>query len=182
MVTFSMVSFKRHCPGWFSLLKGRLGQLALAGTAALLANAVGVVVETVGPLPKVAVSQALAQTVQVSEEEVAGYASSVLQMDGPRNEALNQIRSLLAGINFDISQVDMTCPNTRNLSQLPRPVRSEVREIVVNYCNQARTIVERNGLTVRRFNSITEAHQSDPELAGRIRNSMIRQQQEQSRR
>ncbi|MBD2257868.1 DUF4168 domain-containing protein [Pseudanabaena sp. FACHB-2040] len=182
MVIFSMVIFKRHCPHLSHRLKGRFGQLILAGMVALLANGSGVVIRSAGSVPTVAISQASAQGIELSAEEVTGYANSILQMDGPRNDALNQIRSLLSGVNFDISQVDMTCPNTRNLNQLPRPVRSEVRGIVVNYCNQARTIVESNGLTVRRFNLITEAHQSDPGLAERIRTVLVQLQQQQSRR
>ncbi|MBD0337651.1 MAG: DUF4168 domain-containing protein [Cyanobacteria bacterium Co-bin13] len=182
MVIFSMVIFNYHCPRLSHRLKGRFGQLMLAGVVALLANGSGVVLQTAGPGPIVTTSQVRAQGIEISAEEVAGYATSVLQMDGPRNDALNQIRSLLSGVNFDISQVDMTCPNTRNLNQLPRPVRSEVRGIVVNYCNQARAIVESNGLTVRRFNLITEAHQGDPGLAERIRTVLVQLQQQQSRR
>lgn len=160
-------------------LPKRFGQLTLAGVVVLLTHLSGVVIEPVsGSLPAVFTSQAMAQDGEVSEEEVKGYAVSVLQMEGPRTEALNQIKSLLSGVSYDISQVDMTCPNTRNLNQLPRQVRNDVREIVVNYCNQARTIVEGNGLTVRRFNSITEAHQSDSALAERIHLVLVQLQQQ----
>lgn len=152
----------------------------VAAVMAVSLNATGLAPElaagglAVGPEP------ALAQSNTVSEAEIRGYANSVLQMDSPRTAALNQIQALLSGVNYNPAQVDMTCPNTRSLNQLPRQVRSEVREIIVNYCNQARAIVEENGLTVRRFNSITEAHQSDTALAERIRTALIQIQQSQS--
>ncbi|HEY9880461.1 MAG TPA: DUF4168 domain-containing protein [Leptolyngbyaceae cyanobacterium] len=157
---------------------GRTYLILLAGVMALLTNVLGVVIQQRGPFLTLETAQALAQGTDVSQEEVQNYAASVLQMDGPRNEALNQIKSLLSRVNYDVSRVDMTCPNTRNLNQLPRQVRNDVREIVVNYCNQARTIVEGNDLTVRRFNTITEAHQSDPALSERIRTALIQLQQQ----
>lgn len=158
--------------------QGRTYPLLLAGVMALLTNVSGVVIQQTGPFPSIGTAEALAQGTDVSPEEVQNYAASVLQMDGPRNEALNQIKTLLSQVNYDIAQVDMTCPNTRNLNQLPRQVRNDVRDIVVNYCNRARTIVEDHDLTVRRFNSITEAHQSDPALSERIRTALIQLQQQ----
>ncbi|HEY9763011.1 MAG TPA: DUF4168 domain-containing protein [Trichocoleus sp.] len=158
--------------------RGHTYSILLAGVMALLTNVSGVVIQQKGPFPTLGVAQALAQGMDVSQEEVQNYAVSVLQMDGPRNEALNQIKTLLSQVNYDIAQVDMTCPNTRSLNQLPRQIRNDVREIVVNYCNRARTIVEGNNLTVRRFNTITEAHQSDPALSERIRTALIQLQQQ----
>jgi Domain of unknown function (DUF4168) len=152
----------------------------MAAVMAVGLNAAGLAPELAAGSITAGLKPALAQSDAVSEAEIRGYANSVLQMDSPRTAALNQIQALLSGVNYNPAQVDMTCPNTRNLNQLPRQVRSEVREIIVNYCNQARAIVEENGLTVRRFNSITEAHQSDTALAERIRTALIQIQQSQS--
>lgn len=121
---------------------------------------------------------AWAQDSSVSSEEVTGYAASILEMDAPRNEAFSQIKTLLTGTSYDISSIDMSCTGTANLNQLPRSLRSEVRTIVVNYCNQASTIVQSNGLTVRRFNAITAAHPQDPALAEQIRAAMVQLQQQ----
>ncbi|WP_052049796.1 DUF4168 domain-containing protein [Leptolyngbya sp. KIOST-1] len=113
-----------------------------------------------------------------SQEAVMSYAASVLEMDAPRNEALNQIRTLLTGTGQDLSSIDMSCTGTANLNQLPRNLRSSVRTIVVNYCNRASDIVEANGLTVRQFNAITAAHPRDAALAEQIRAAMIELQQQ----
>ncbi|MGB3202437.1 MAG: DUF4168 domain-containing protein [Nodosilinea sp.] len=119
-----------------------------------------------------------AQDSSVSQEDVIGYATSVLEMDAPRNEALSQIRTLLTGTGQDLSSIDMGCTSTASLNQLPRNLRSSVRTIVVNYCNRASDIVKANGLTPRQFNAITAAHPQDPALAEQIRAAMIDIQQQ----
>jgi hypothetical protein len=119
-----------------------------------------------------------AQENDVSREDITSYAASVLEMDPYRTEAYTQIKNLLSGVDHDMSAVDMSCTGTANLSQLPRDVRSEVRSIIVNYCNQASSIVQRNGLTVRQFNAITAAYPQDPGLAEQIRTALIQIQQQ----
>jgi hypothetical protein len=126
----------------------------------------------------VTLGAAWAQDSGASAEEITGYAASVLQMDGPRNEAYSQIKTLLTGTGVDIASIDMSCTGTANLNQLPRNLRNTVRTVVVNYCNQASTIVQANGLTVRRFNAITAAYPQDPALAEQIRTAMIELQQQ----
>ncbi|PZU96308.1 MAG: hypothetical protein DCF32_21745 [Leptolyngbya sp.] len=121
---------------------------------------------------------AWAQNTSVSPEDVTGYAASVLEMDAPRNEAFSQIKTLLTGTSYDISSIDMSCTGTANLNQLPRSLRGDVRTIIVNYCNQASTIVQSHGLTVRLFNLITAAYPQDQALAEQIRAAMIQLQQQ----
>lgn len=115
----------------------------------------------------------------VSDDEVMSYARSVLQMEGPRNTTYTEIKDLLRQVDVDISQVDMSCTNSHNLNQIPRRVRSQVRELLVNYCNRARDIVEANGLSPDRFNAITNAHRQDEALAERIRRALMQLQQQQ---
>lgn len=118
-------------------------------------------------------------TSDASNDEISRYALSVLQIDGPRNEAYTEIKNILieADLSGDRSDVALSCGSNRNISRnlarLPRNVRPDVRLIIVNFCNEAREIVENNGLTVRRFNHITGAHREDPRLADRIREEML---------
>lgn len=121
---------------------------------------------------------AWAQSDAISSNEITSYAASVLEMDPYRTEAYTQIKNLLSGIDHDMSAVDMSCTGTANLNQVPRDVRSEVRDIIVDYCNQASNIVQRNGLTVRQFNAITAAYPQDPGLAEQIRTALIQIQQQ----
>lgn len=127
-------------------------------------------------LPGVGTEIAQAQT-PVTDEEIRQYARSVLQMDAYRNEAYTEIKDLLLTVDVDISSVTLGCTNS-DLPGVPRRVRRQVEEIMINYCNQARDIVEGNGLTAERFNEITAAHREDEALAERIRAELARQQEE----
>ncbi len=124
------------------------------------------------------IGTALAQEANISGDEITNYAASVLEMDPYRTEAYTEIKNLLSDIDHDMSAVDMSCTGTANLNRLPRNVRGQVRTIIVEYCNQASNIVERNGLTVRQFNAITAAYPQDPGLAEQIRTALIQIQQQ----
>ena len=121
---------------------------------------------------------AWAQGSNVSSEEIMGYARSVLEMDGPRNAAYNEIKALLTGTNYDVAALQMRCGETPNLNPLPRRLRRQVRSILVNYCNQASDIVRANGLRVDQFNAITSAYPEDPTLAEQIRTVLMQLQQQ----
>ncbi|MEL6327511.1 MAG: DUF4168 domain-containing protein [Cyanobacteria bacterium J06626_23] len=108
----------------------------------------------------------------VTNEEITNYAEAVLAMDVGRQDAYAQISDIMTSAGLDVSQYTLTCPNAQTLSDVPRPVRPRVSAILVEYCNNARTIVEDSGLTVRRFNAITEAHRNDSDLAQRIRDEI----------
>ncbi len=121
-------------------------------------------------------NSALAQTV-ISDPEIDQYANAVLQMDPARSEAYTQIANQLLAANIDLNRVNLGCAHS-NLSAAPRALRQEVEALRVGYCNQARDIVEQNGLTAQRFNEITAAHREDANLAERIRQALVRLQQQ----
>jgi hypothetical protein len=163
----------------FNLLKrlrrGLLGGLAITGLSIALT---GVSMPGAMQAKPLVLGVAQAQDNDISSGEITSYAASVLEMDPYRTQAYDAIKNLLSGIDHDMSAVDMSCTGTANLNQLPRNVRGEVRSIIVNYCNQASQIVESNGLTVRRFNTITAAYPQDPGLAEQIRTALIQIQQQ----
>jgi hypothetical protein len=124
---------------------------------------------------------ALAQEINVSSEEVMGYARSVLEMEGPRTEAYNEIKALLTGTSHDINSINLGCAATNSLNQLPRNLRNSIRAIIVDYCNQASQIVQANGLRNERFDAITAAYPQNPTLAEQIRTALIQIQQQSQR-
>jgi hypothetical protein len=162
----------------FSYVRGfnrsLLGAMAITGLSMVLSGT---------PLPFSVDKQALvvgaaqAQDSNISSEDITSYAASVLEMDPYRTQAYNQIKNLLSGIDHDMSAVDMSCAGTANLNQLPRNIRSDVRAIVVDYCERANDIVEQNGLSVTQFNTITARYPQDPGLAEQIRTALIQIQQ-----
>lgn len=123
-------------------------------------------------------SAAFAQGLNVSQEEIMGYARSVLEMEGPRTDAYREIQSLLTGTNVSINSISLRCTTTNSLNELPRSVRNNVRTIVVNYCNQASRIVQSNGLRTERFDAITAAYPQDDTLAEQIRAALMQLQQQ----
>jgi hypothetical protein len=122
------------------------------------------------------VPAAYAQT--FTNEEIKVYAESVLEMDDSRVQAYSEVSDVLTSAGYDVTEYDLTCSNAQSLSDVPRAVRRRVRTILVNYCNEARQIVEENGLTVQRFNALTQAHQEDPELTQRIQSEIVTLQQQ----
>ncbi|MCU0543381.1 MAG: DUF4168 domain-containing protein [Oscillatoriaceae cyanobacterium Prado104] len=65
------------------------------------------------------------------------------------------------------------CNETREINRLS----GNVRGIAVNYCQQAKKIIESNGLTVARFNQLTLLQQANPAVKQRIQAELLRQQQ-----
>lgn len=120
---------------------------------------------------------AIAQS-DISNEEVTQYARAVLAIDQYRNAAYTEIKDILLTVEMDISDISVSCTDTQDISEVPRSVRRDVREILTRYCNQSRSAVEDNELTPRRFNQITEAHSSDQNVYERIQQELIRLQQE----
>jgi len=118
-----------------------------------------------------------AQAQTVTNEEITNYAEAVLTMDADRQAAYQEISDIMVSAQLEVSDYSLTCPNAQTLSDVPNAVRSRVKTILIGYCNSASSIVEESGLTVRRFNAITEAHRSDPELAQRIRDEILQLQQ-----
>lgn len=145
----------------------------------LVAGTIGVIGVPASWVPRQMplVTRAAIAQADVTSEEILQYARSVLEIDGHRTEAYTQIKDLLLSVNVDISEVSVSCSNTQEISKVPRAVRRQVRELLVDYCNQAQDIVEVNGLTSRRFNEITTAHREDEDLSERIQQELIRLQQ-----
>lgn len=121
---------------------------------------------------------ALAQDLNVSPEEIMGYARSVLEMEAPRTTAYSEIQSLLTGTSVNINSISLRCTETNSLNQLPHNLRNDVRTILVNYCNQASQIVQANGLRNERFDAITAAYPQDDTLAEQIRAALMQLQQQ----
>jgi hypothetical protein len=104
----------------------------------------------------------------VTEDEITNYARSVLAIEPIRQSAYEQIKQITGSSNVPT----IACHRPRSLNDLS----GEVRQIAVNYCNRAIEIVERNNLTITRFNAITIAHQEDAELSSRIQQAILRLQ------
>ena len=152
-------------------------RLLTAGLVSGWLGVIGLPANFVSSLP-LATQAAFAQS-NISNEEITQYARAVLQIDQYRSEAYTEIKDILLGFDMDVSEIDVTCSNTQNISDVPRSARRQVREIISDYCNQSQDAVEATGLSPRRFNEITEAHEADQTIFERIQQELIRLQQEE---
>lgn len=105
---------------------------------------------------------------QISDQEVQSYAKSVLAIEPIRKTAYKKIQEITGSDQVPV----VACHRPSSLSELPE----NIRDIAIDYCNQAIAIVESNGLTITSFNQITIAHQNNQDLAGRIRQAINRLQ------
>lgn len=106
-----------------------------------------------------------------TDEEIVNYATAVLAMESSRKQAYAEIADLMSSAGLDVLRYDLRCLSLDAL-ELPRAVRRPVRYLLINYCNDAKEIVEETGLTVQTFNSITVNHQEDETLAEQIQSEL----------
>ncbi|MCU0567803.1 MAG: DUF4168 domain-containing protein [Oculatellaceae cyanobacterium Prado106] len=99
----------------------------------------------------------------ISDQDVLNYARSVLAIEPLRQAAYDDIKS----ISGSVPRIE--CHRPSSLNDLP----GNIRQIAVNYCNQAIAIVERNDLTITQFNSIRVAQDADSGLLTRIQRAIM---------
>jgi hypothetical protein len=114
--------------------------------------------------PSIGTSSALAQG--ITPEEISNYARSILAIEQQRSQAYQEVEAILRYVPA------IDCRNTDSVNQLDR----DVRVIVVNYCEGSKNLVINNGLTITRFNEITETVKTNPELETRLREALSRLQ------
>lgn len=96
----------------------------------------------------------------ISDTEIRSYAQTVLEMEPYRISAYDEIKRITG------SEVPpILCHRASSLNNLD----PSIRDIAINFCNQAVSIAESHNLSITRFNEITIAQQSDGALANRIR-------------
>ncbi len=158
----------------WQLRRQRTLKLLATGVVSGWLGVIGLPATSIAQLP-LTQQAAIAQS-DISNEEITQYAQAALAIDQYRNSAYTEIKDILLTVQMDISEIDVSCTNTQDISDVPRSVRQDVREILTRYCNQSRTAVEDTGLAPRRFNQITEAHQADTTVFERIQQELIRLQ------
>ncbi|MGF1513313.1 MAG: DUF4168 domain-containing protein [Elainellaceae cyanobacterium] len=113
--------------------------------------------------------RAQAQTpAAISPQEVQQYARSVLRIETLRTVALRQIQPL---VDEDALQ-RLACHQSDSVRRLP----AQAKDIFVNYCAESVDVVEQSGLSIARFNEITVAQPSDPQLTNQVQQTLRRLQ------
>lgn len=110
----------------------------------------------------------IAQIQDIPNEEITNYARIVLAMEPRRVQAFREIKDRVGG-----SVPRVVCNETRKINDLP----GNIRGIAVNYCEQAKKLIESYNLTVARFNEITQRVQADPNFKQKVQAELVRLQQ-----
>lgn len=110
-----------------------------------------------------------------TEQEISNYAAAVLAIEEIRTNAYGEISDIITIANEDVTRQDLRCVSTNDLTKLPRTIRAQVRRLLVNYCNDAKQLVEDTGLTADLFNAITATHREDEALTEQIQLEIARQ-------
>lgn len=111
---------------------------------------------------------AAAQTPSIPDEDVMRYARAILDIEPIRQEATEELSSIL--------ETDSLPPVECNNASSYRGMSREARQVVVDYCNQSRVIVEGYELSIRQFNLITEQQRTNRTLRNRIQQELMRMQ------
>ncbi|WP_414584497.1 DUF4168 domain-containing protein [Scytonema sp. PCC 10023] len=111
-------------------------------------------------------SKADAQAPQsVNPNELRSYAKAMLTMEPRRQQAFDEIKKIIG--NGEVPKI--VCNNKNSLSGLP----GKARDIAVNYCQSYQKVVEENGLTIDRYNTITTQVQSNEDLKRQMYNLLL---------
>jgi hypothetical protein len=102
-------------------------------------------------------SSARAQT--FNDGDLRSYALVLMQIETIRKVALSQVAQANGG-----SVPNLVCDRPDTMSGL----NEEAKGVFINYCNQSRSIVESKGLSMDRFNEITQNIRSNRQLKRKI--------------
>ncbi|MBW4632598.1 MAG: DUF4168 domain-containing protein [Iphinoe sp. HA4291-MV1] len=106
----------------------------------------------------------------VNSNELRNYARATLKIEPERQQAFDEIKKIMG--SGEIPKI--LCNDNNSLNGLP----GKAKEIAVNYCQRYQKVVEANGLTIDRYNTITTQVQSNEDLKRRIYNELLRIQKE----
>lgn len=114
-------------------------------------------------------SKAHAQAPQsVNPTELRSYAKVILTMESRRQQAFDDIKKMIG--NGEVPKI--VCNDKNSLSVIP----VKARDIAANYCQSYQKVVEENGLTSDRFNTITTQVQNNDDLKRQMYNLLLRLQ------
>ncbi|NET28566.1 DUF4168 domain-containing protein [Okeania sp. SIO1I7] len=111
-----------------------------------------------------------------TNEEITKYSTTVLQIEDLRIGVYREIQNEFQKQSPGGSIPPIICNQKSSVNTLPR----NIKVIAVNYCNQAKKIINSNDMTVTLFNQITMAQKINQTLRERIQEELLRLQQEQT--
>lgn len=141
----------------------RLSRLLVMGImTSLLGILAGIVPDLTAQQPSLIFSSA-ARADEFSDNDLRNYAAALMQIEPLRQSTLAQVSRANNG-----SLPNLVCNQPNTMEAL----NSEARSLFIRYCNQCESIAASRGLSIERFNQITQSVRSNPQLQNRVRSFM----------
>jgi Domain of unknown function (DUF4168) len=104
-----------------------------------------------------------ARAEEFSDADLRNYAAALMQIEPARQSALAQVSRANNG-----NLPNLVCNQPSTMEGL----NGEAKSLFVKYCNQCESIAASRGLSIDRFNQITQAVRSNPQLQTKVRGFM----------
>ncbi len=101
---------------------------------------------------------------EFSEPELRKYAAALMEIEPLRQSTLTQVIQANGGGTLP----NLVCSDSKSMEAL----NNEAKTLFVKFCTQSEQIASSKGLTNDRFNHITQAVKSNPQLQNRVRGFM----------
>jgi Domain of unknown function (DUF4168) len=136
--------------------------LLLGVITSCLSLVTGIVPDLTASQPSLVFSNS-ARADEFSDADLRNYAAALMEIEPIRQSALAQVRASTGG----------TLPNlVCNQPSTMEGLNNEAKSLFVKYCNQCETIASSRGLSIDKFNQITQSVRANPQLQNRVRNFM----------
>jgi hypothetical protein len=99
-----------------------------------------------------------------TDPDLRSYAAALMEIEPIRQSALSQVSQANSGGTLP----NLVCNQPGTMGGL----NSEAKSLFVKYCNQCESIAASKGLSIDRFNQITQAVRANPQLQSRVRSFM----------
>jgi hypothetical protein len=140
-----------------------LSRSLLLGTIASLFGILGGIVPDFTAEHPSSLFASAAQADEFSDPDLRNYAAALMQIEPIRQSTLSQVSKANGG-----SLPNLVCSQPNTMEGL----NSEAKSLFINYCNQCESIAASKGLSIDRFNQITQAVRANPQLQNRVRSFM----------
>ncbi|MFM2304957.1 MAG: hypothetical protein RLZZ135_2369 [Cyanobacteriota bacterium] len=104
-----------------------------------------------------------AQAEDFNDTELRNYAAALMKIEPARQSALAEVSKANGG-----TLPNLVCSQPDTMEDL----NADAKTIFINYCEECKKIAAERGLTIDKFNQITQAVRSTPELKQRVQNFM----------
>ncbi len=138
----------------------RLSRSLLLGMMASFLSILGGIVPDFTGQPVDRIFASAARADDFSEQDLRHYAAALMQIEPIRQAALAQVSRANGGGALP----NLVCNQPSTMDGL----NSEAKSLFINYCNQCESITASRGLTIEKFNQITQAVRSNPQLKKRV--------------